>query len=52
MEIYPKFGTLQENELTKEMSRRLLDPAWQGVVNSARRQQGLIQLHRLLTGGG
>ena len=52
LEIYRKFGKLQENDLTKEMSRRLLNPAWRGVVNSARRQQGLIQLHRLLTGAG
>jgi len=50
LEVYRAFAKLQENDLTKEMSRRLLSPGWRGVVDSARRQQGLIQLHRLLTG--
>ena len=50
LEIYRKFGKLQDNELTKEMAHRLLIPAWRGVADSARRQQGLIQLQRLLAG--
>jgi len=50
LEVYRAFGKLQDNDLTKEMSRRLLSPGWLGVVKSARRQRGLIQLHRFLTG--
>ena len=49
-EVYRAFGKLQENDLTKEMSRRLLGAAWHDVADSARRQQGLIQLQRLLAG--
>ena len=52
LEIYRSFGKLQENGVTEEMSRRLLNPGWRCVVNSARRQQGLILLHRLLAGVG
>lgn len=45
---YKGFPKLQENEVTREMAVRLLLPEWAGVVNSARRQQGLIHLHRQL----
>ncbi len=50
LDLYRRFGKLQENELTREMARLLLDPAWGRLVTSARRQQGLIHLHRVLTG--
>ena len=49
-ELYRAFGKLQDNDVTKEMVRLLLPPAWRSVANSARRQQGLIRLHRLLAG--
>ena len=49
-ELYRAFGKLQDNDVTKEMARLLLPPAWRSVANSARRQQGLIRLHRLLAG--
>ena len=49
-ELYRAFGKLQDNDVTKEMARLLLPPAWRPVANSARRQQGLIRLHRLLAG--
>ena len=43
---YKKFPKLQANEITREMAEQLLATEWAGVVNSARRQQGLIHLHR------
>ncbi len=46
--VYRKFPKLQANEITREMADQLLPPDWAGVVNSARRQQGLIHLHRQL----
>ena len=46
--LYRKFGKLQENEITREMGDQLLMPEWSGVVTGARRQQGLIHLHRQL----
>ena len=49
-ELYRAFGKLQDNDVTKEMARLLLPLAWRSVANSARRQQGLIRLHRLLAG--
>ena len=59
--LYRGFGKLQDNELIREMTGQLLDPAWTGgvprtgekpskIVNSARRQQGLLKLHAVLTG--
>lgn len=50
LDLYRRFGKLQENELTREMARLLVNPAWGPLVKSARRQQGLIHLHRVLTG--
>ena len=50
LEVYHQVGKSQENELTREMARLLLDPSWGRLVTSARRQQGLIHLHRVLTG--
>jgi hypothetical protein len=50
--LYQRFGKLQENELTREMAGRLMDPAWSGVLTTARRQQGLLRLHSLLSGAG
>ena len=49
-DLYRAFGKLQDNDVTKEMARLLLPPPWRSVANSARRQQGLIRLHRLLAG--
>ena len=50
VDLYQSFGKLQENEITREMARLLLDPSWGPLVDSARRQQGLIHLHRVLAG--
>ncbi len=51
-QCYRRFGLLQDNELLREMRDRLIDPTWEGVIDSARRQQGLLHLHHLLRGGG
>ena len=48
--LFTRFPRLQANEITREMADQLLSPEWAGVVNSARRQQGLIHLHRQLSG--
>ena len=48
--LYWKFPKLQDNEITREMADQLLLPEWGRVVATARRQQGLIHLHRQLAG--
>ena len=53
--FYRSLGKLQDNELIREMTVQLFDPTWPGgasakTVNSARRQQGLLRLHAVLTG--
>jgi hypothetical protein len=49
--LYRRLGKLQENELTREMVEQLVDPRHsRGVVDTARRQQGLLHLHSLLSG--
>jgi len=50
LELYHRFGLLSENEITREMADQLIDPAWGKVVTTARRQQGLIHLQRILSG--
>ncbi|MCH8224843.1 MAG: DUF2851 family protein [Chloroflexi bacterium] len=50
LELYQRFGKLQDNDLTREMTGQLLGPAWAGLVDCARRQQGLLHLQRLLAG--
>ena len=52
LQCYRRFGLLQDNELLREMRDRLFRPDWAGVIDSARRQQGLLHLHHLLRGGG
>ena len=47
--LYQKFPKLQANELTREMADQLLEPEWGKVVTTARRQQGLLHLHRQLS---
>lgn len=50
LDLYHAFGKLQENEITRETAARLAAPA--KAAATARRQQGLLHLHRLLSGGG
>ena len=47
--LYHAFGQLQANEITRETAAQLNAPA--KVASTARRQQGLLHLHRLLSGG-
>ena len=55
LKLYRGFGKLQDNELTREMATLLLEPDTERggakVITTARRQQGLIHLHRQLAGG-
>jgi len=48
--LYHRFGQLSENEITRQMADQLIDPAWGRIVTTARRQQGLMHLQRLLSG--
>jgi len=54
LELYHRFGKLQDNELTREMTGQLVDPRWAAdppkAANNARRQQGLLHLKYLLSG--
>ena len=50
LELYRRFGKLQDNDLIREMAGQLLGPAWAGLVSTTRRQQGLLHLQRILTG--
>lgn len=52
LELYRRFGKLQDNELTREIAGQLVGPAWAGLISTARRQQGLLHLQRLLSGAG
>ena len=52
LKTYGRFGKLQGNELTREMSEHLFDPGSGKVVNNARRQQGLLHLKHLISGLG
>lgn len=49
LSLYHSFGRLQDNELTRETAARLSVPAQ--AAATARRQQGLLHLHRLLSDG-
>ena len=55
LKLYRGFGKLQDNELTREMAALLLEPGTEPggakIVTTARRQQGLIHLHRQMAGG-
>jgi len=48
--LYHRFPRLGDNELVREMAAQLLPVGWHKVVNTARRQQGLLHLSALLKG--
>lgn len=50
LDLYHRLGKLQENELTRETASQLMELAWPAVTTNARRQQGLLHLHALLSG--
>jgi hypothetical protein len=57
LEAYRACPRLQENEITREMGCLLSEPLgeqgeWRRAIDSARRQQGLLHLHRVLASLG
>lgn len=50
LELYRKYGKLTENEVTRELESALQPREWGRVARTARQQQGLIHLQRLLAG--
>ncbi|MDE2787730.1 MAG: DUF2851 family protein [Chloroflexota bacterium] len=50
LELYRKYGKLTENEITRELTSALQPAEWGRVARTARQQQGLIHLQRLLAG--
>ncbi len=50
LQLYRDYGPLTENEITRDLTDALQEPAWGRVANNARRQQGLIHLQRVLAG--
>jgi hypothetical protein len=45
LELYRSYPKLEENQITRQMRRQLFGEEGTKVVNSARRQQGLIYVH-------
>ena len=52
LELYRQYGKLTENEITRELASVLQPAEWGRVARTARQQQGLIHLQRLLAGAG
>ena len=54
LRLYRDYGPLPDNEIIRQTARALCPPEWGQVkgkvANSARRQQGLLHLQRLLAG--
>lgn len=50
LELYRQYGKLSENEITRELAAALQPAEWGRVSRTARQQQGLIHLQRLLAG--
>ena len=50
LELYRRYGKLTENEITRELTSALQPSEWGQVARTARQQQGLIHLQRLLAG--
>lgn len=50
LRLYREYGPLPDNEIIRQTARALCPPEWGKVANSARRQQGLLHLQRLLAG--
>lgn len=48
LELYRNYPRLEENQITREMSRQLFGEEGSEVVRSAQRQQGLIHLYKSL----
>lgn len=50
LELYRRYGKLTENEITRELASALQPAEWGRVARTARQQQGLIHLQRVLAG--
>lgn len=50
LDLYRGYGKLTENEITRELTSALQPSEWGQVAHTARQQQGLIHLQRLLAG--
>ena len=50
LDLYRRYGKLTENEITRELASALQPSEWGRVARTARQQQGLIHLQRLLAG--
>lgn len=50
LELYRCYGSLSDNEITRELASALQEPEWGRIADNARRQQGLIHLQRILSG--
>jgi hypothetical protein len=50
LELYRRHPSLQGNDVTREMERLLVPAEARRLVRGARRQQGLLHLHRVLQG--
>ena len=50
LELYRRYGKLTDNEITRELEAALQPGEWGRVARTARQQQGLIHLQRLLAG--
>ena len=50
LKLFRECGPLTENEITRQIADALQEPGWGRVAKTARRQQGLIHLQRILAG--
>ena len=52
LRLFASAPKLQPNRITREMEETLFPEPWRPLGSAAARQQGLIQLHRLIQGEG
>ena len=52
LDLYRRYGSAGDNEITRELAASLQAPDWGRVADNARRQQGLLHLQRRLAGAG
>ena len=52
LDLYRRYGSPGDNEITRALAASLQLPEWGRVADNARRQQGLLHLQRRLAGAG
>ena len=52
LDLYRRYGSAGDNEITRALAASLQAPDWGRVADNARRQQGLLHLQRRLAGAG